>query len=223
MSGIQSLPELLSHALAIETEAVDRYTLLADQMEVHNNPELATIFRKLAHVEGLHAKEIEERAAGLDLPDLKPWEYEWANGDSPEAIDPVEAHYLMTPHHALKMALAAEQRAFAFFDGLAGKVEDAELRKLAKEFADEEREHVRLVEELLARYPEPPADWAVTYCSFVNLSANALELKSLIRISSPLIFGRFLKSFFLANSKGFSIASITSLISAFIKYEFTYY
>ena len=145
MTGIRSLPDLLSHALAIETEAVERYTMLADQMEVHNNPELVAIFRKLAHVEGLHAKEIEERAAGLDMPDLKPWEYEWGGGESPEASDPTE--------------VAAEQRAFAFFDDLVGKVEDAEVRKLAKEFAEEEREHVALVEELLERYPQPAADW----------------------------------------------------------------
>ena len=159
MTGIRSLADLLSHALAIETEAVERYSLLADQMEVHNNPELAAIFRKLAGIEGRHAKEIEGRAAGLDLPNLKPWEYEWAGGDSPEAGDSAEAHYLMTPHHALKMALAAEQRAFAFFDGLVGKVEDAAVRKLAAEFAEEERAHVRLVEELLERYPAPAADW----------------------------------------------------------------
>jgi rubrerythrin len=159
MTGIRSLPDLLSHALAIETEAVERYTMLADQMEVHNNPELVAIFRKLAHVEGLHAKEIEERAAGLDMPDLKPWEYEWGSGESPEASDPTEAHYLMTPHHALQMALAAEQRAFAFFNELVGKVEDAEVRQLAEEFAEEEREHVALVEELLERYPQPAADW----------------------------------------------------------------
>ena len=39
-------------------DAVDRYKLLADQMETHNNPELVKIFRDLARAEGIHGEEI---------------------------------------------------------------------------------------------------------------------------------------------------------------------
>jgi len=158
-AGITDLPTLLAHAYAIEVEAEERYTELADQMEVHNNLEVAAVFRKLARVEGLHAAQIKERAGDTELPHIPPWEYAWGSGESPEAGEVLEAHYLMTPHHALTLALHAEQRAFEFFDRLQKTAANEELRAMAAEFAEEEREHVQLVEELLARHPKPAKDW----------------------------------------------------------------
>jgi len=153
------LAHLFAHALTIEMEAEDRYRVLAEQMEVHNNAELATLFAKLSVIEGKHALQIAERARGMELPELKPWDFGWQDVESPEAIDPTDLHYLMSAHHALQLALAAEQRAFAFFDEAAKSATDPEVKAMASEFAEEEREHVRLVEELLGRYPPPPADW----------------------------------------------------------------
>lgn len=157
--GIDSLEVLLAHALMIEVEAEERYQLLASQMEVHNNPELAGIFRKLADIEGRHADELRRRTAEMDLPKLAPWQYQWPDLESPEAPDLGAAHYMMTPWHALQLALQAEQRAFQFFEGLARKTADKEVRKLAEEFAEEEAEHVRLVEELLAKQRAPAGRW----------------------------------------------------------------
>lgn len=158
-SGIDSLEVLLAHALTIEVEAEERYQMLASQMEVHNNPELAGIFRKLAGIEGRHAEELRQRTAEMDLPKLAPWEYQWPGLESPEAADLGAAHYLMTPWHALQLALQAEQRAFRFFDELARKAEDQDVRKLAEELAEEEAEHVRLVDELLAKHQPPAGRW----------------------------------------------------------------
>ncbi len=38
--------EFFAQALAIEVEAAERYTLLADQMDVHDNQHIAAIFSK---------------------------------------------------------------------------------------------------------------------------------------------------------------------------------
>ncbi|MGO9772589.1 MAG: ferritin family protein, partial [Roseiarcus sp.] len=57
-----SVAEFFAQALAIEVEAAERYTLLADQMDVHNNKQIAAIFRKMAAVEGEHRDEIARRA-----------------------------------------------------------------------------------------------------------------------------------------------------------------
>ena len=43
---LNSVAEFFAQALAIEGEATERYNLLADQMEVHNNKEIAAIFRE---------------------------------------------------------------------------------------------------------------------------------------------------------------------------------
>ena len=49
---IGSTEELLAYSMAIETEAVERYNDLADQMEMHHNYDVADLFRKLAEIEG---------------------------------------------------------------------------------------------------------------------------------------------------------------------------
>lgn len=158
--GEFSLLELLAHAYAIEREAEERYVELGDQMETHNNPAVAEIFRKLARVEGLHALQILDQVGEQELPHIPPWEYSWRGTESPEAIDAGDVHYLMTPHHALGLALRAEERAFRFYNAIAATQKDPDVRKLAEEFAEEEREHVRLVMEWLVKIPEPADDWA---------------------------------------------------------------
>ena len=156
---ITSLPEFLAHAHAIEVDAYERYILLADSMDVANNKELAGLFRKLASHEQKHADEILKRAGDIVLPQIRLADQTWADGESPEAASLEQAHYLMTPWHALQMALQAEQRAFDFFDHLCNNVADDEMKKWAEEFREEEAEHVRLVEELLVRYPKPEDGW----------------------------------------------------------------
>ena len=53
-----ALAEMMAQALAIEREAVERYTALADVMEVHNNREVTELFRKMAAIEAKHAEQI---------------------------------------------------------------------------------------------------------------------------------------------------------------------
>ncbi len=65
----------------------------------------------------------------------------------------------MTPYHALTMMLGAEERVFKFYDNLARRSPDGPVKKLAREMAKEEREHVRLVGEWLAKYPAPEDGW----------------------------------------------------------------
>ena len=64
---ISSVEELLAHAKAIESEAMEQYQDLAEQMEVHHNADTAELFRKMAEVESLHVQKILERAEGVDL------------------------------------------------------------------------------------------------------------------------------------------------------------
>jgi rubrerythrin len=64
---VTNLNDLLAVAYQIEIDAVDRYKLLADQMETHNNPELVKIFRDLARAEGIHGEEIRRMAGDFDV------------------------------------------------------------------------------------------------------------------------------------------------------------
>lgn len=150
---MQSLAELLAHALAMEVEAAERYEALAEQMNVHNNPALAELFTSLARIERLHAAQIRARAGAAALPDIPAWEYRWRDPEGPETAPFDAVDYRTTPQRALAAALHNERRAEAFFTGAERTADDAEVRALAAELAEEEREHVRLVERWLARYP----------------------------------------------------------------------
>lgn len=156
--AVASVADLLAHAYAMESEAHERYRDLADQMEVHNNHEVAELFRKMAAIELLHAEKIRERA-GDALKKYAPWTYRWPGFESPEAADVGDAHYLMTPHHALSLARGAERAALAFYENILSAGGDANMLALAGELAEEEREHVALIEAWLAKYPEPAPGW----------------------------------------------------------------
>src|ERR1043165_4029153 len=101
---VGNLQDLLAVAYQIEIDAVARYTLLADQMETHNNPELVKVFRDLARAEGIHGEEIRRMAGDFDVAAHARRIARFA-ADSPEEADLGWAHYLMTPWHALQLSL----------------------------------------------------------------------------------------------------------------------
>ncbi|HSN31336.1 MAG TPA: ferritin family protein [Ideonella sp.] len=155
-----TLAEVMAQALAIEREAVERYGALADVMEVHNNREVTELFRKMAAIEAKHAEQIMSEMgwkSAAEVPHVPRWP---GSGDAPESISTDEIHYLMWPWHALQLALAAEQRAEAFFAALADNAPTDAVRRAATDLRNEEREHVALVKAWLDRTPEPGTDWA---------------------------------------------------------------
>ncbi len=151
---------LLAHAYAIENEAAERYQDLADQMYGCNNTEVGDLFAKLAEIEAKHAAELSQEHGAANTP-MAAADYAWGNLESPEAIPFGDMHYLMGPHQALTLALAAENRALAFYMDVVTQAPTDDLRALAEEFVVEEAEHVALVQEWLQRYPEPDQDWDV--------------------------------------------------------------
>jgi rubrerythrin len=157
---IFSLADLFAVAYRIEADAVERYNVLADQMETHNNPELVKVFRDLARAEGIHGEEIRRMAGDIDVIAHGQRMARWGRGESPEEADLASAHYLMTPWHALQLALAGEQRALAFFTSIVETAKDPKIKKMAEEFVEEEAEHVNLVHRLLRKYPAPDKSWA---------------------------------------------------------------
>jgi rubrerythrin len=150
--------ELMAHALAIEIEACERYTELADIMETHNNRDVATLFRRMAAIERRHAEAIRVE---MGWPADQAPVVERAAAEGPETVEPGDLHYLMQPYHALEVALAAEERAERFFRELARSATTASVRDAAQALAEEEREHVALVREWMTRVPPPQRDWAV--------------------------------------------------------------
>jgi rubrerythrin len=155
---IASASEFMVHAYAMEAEAAERYAEFADSMEVHNNLEVAELFRKLSRIEQRHADQILEQMGWKQSP-VSAANYRWEGTEGPETADPTELHYLMQPYHALQIALINEKRARDFFAHLAKVTTNAGVRKGALEMQEEEAEHVRLIEEWLKRTPKPDPNW----------------------------------------------------------------
>ena len=150
-------PELLhflAHACELEQEAQERYAELADALDAHNNAEVAAFFRAMAEESSRHLAEVSLLAAGLELPALKAWEYDWPGAEAPESASHEAAHYRMTVREAMELALGQERSAEAFYRARSEQAQDEETRQLAAEFADEEAEHA---ERLALRLQDLPA------------------------------------------------------------------
>ena len=152
-----SLADFMARAYAMELEATERYALFADQLETHNNTEVAQVFRKLADIEALHAKQILSQMNWPGLPAL-PVAYAW-EGEAPETAPFESVHYLMQPYHALEIALRCEMRAQEYYESIGREVNDPQVRAAAAELAAEEREHVELIRDWMRRVPQPPMGW----------------------------------------------------------------
>jgi rubrerythrin len=160
---ITSVTELLTHALAMEREAAERYAEFARFMADRERAELAELFAGLARLERDHARSLEQRAgrpAALPAIDAK---VRWLEVGPPDPAVHEWLARMIGPREALAIALEAERRAQAFFTALAESVADAAVRRMALEFAAEEAEHAARLERALAAEPDPRIDWERVY------------------------------------------------------------
>ncbi len=144
-----SIKDALDLAILVEDEAEQRYSELADNLELHNTADAARFFRFMVGCEAKHGEEL--RAKRNEL-----FGDQETNVDSSllwdvEAPGYEVAKTFMTIQDALAVALAAETKAFEFFDGALPEVEDPEVRELFTELRQEEVEHMQMVREQMKR------------------------------------------------------------------------
>jgi len=152
-----TLPEFLAHAVALEREAADRYLELADMMEAHRNDAVSAVFRSMTRFSQMHCDAIKLRIGSTKLPQLKSWEYRWTS--PPEVGGEEGFDYLIEPYNALKYARENEMRAMQYYRSVAGESTDAEVKRLAGEFAHEETEHVAALDKWIELTPRPSMSW----------------------------------------------------------------
>lgn len=152
------LMDALDLAVLIEAEAYDRYRLFAAQLGHRHAGDAASVFASMANNERKHGQALMERRKARfgsvpmrvsrdDLFDI-------------EAPDPGAPRSSMSTLQAFEVALAAEQKAHAFYDQALAHVIDPEIRALFVELRDEETEHVRMVRQAIASLPpEAHEEW----------------------------------------------------------------
>ncbi len=150
-----SLMDALDLASLIELEAKKRYTEFADSLGSRGVDDAGAVFRSMAVNEIKHCEEIAERRLALF-------------GDRPakvtlDDIFDVEApafgdvRWNMSALKAYQLALYSEQKAFAFYDEALEYVTQPDVKALFEELRDEEAEHVRMIEEIIAKLPPSAA------------------------------------------------------------------
>lgn len=147
---MNDVERFLAHAIQLEREAARRYEELAAAMQTDGNAELKTFFARMAHFSRLHLADAVARGGFRDLPQLSDSDYDWPEGTSPETADWVGVDAQMDAGDALQLALASERRGHAYYAAIAATTQDAELRAIAGEFADEEAQHVTELQRLIA-------------------------------------------------------------------------
>jgi rubrerythrin len=144
---IETVEEFLVHAMELEEASYEHYDELADSMEVHNNLQVAELFRKLANYSRLHAEQVHQRAANLTLPQITPWDFKWKTPNSPEAFCMEEADYMMNSAKAMEIALFNEVRGRDFYQYVADSTSSEAVKKLALQMVEEENWHVEMLRE----------------------------------------------------------------------------
>jgi rubrerythrin len=151
--------DFMAGAYVMELEAAERYADFAMQMEMHNNSEVAQLFRKLAKIEGLHARQILDEMGWKTAP-RGTFALRREAPEGAETVPMTELHYLMQPWHALELALESERRAEQHYAKVArDRATPAKVKKVAAEMQADEQEHVRLILEWMKKVPKPDAGW----------------------------------------------------------------
>jgi len=146
-----SLMDALDLAKLIEMEANHRYHMFASQLGHRGGYDAGAFFAMMAENEAKHGRDLEARRKSLF-------------GDTPARVTlddlfDVEAPEMGAPRRgmstvqAFEIGLAAERKAYDFYDVALPGITDPEVRALFTELRDEETEHVKMLQTEMAKLP----------------------------------------------------------------------
>ena len=146
-----SLMDALDLAKLIELEACHRYQMFASQFGHSGVYDAGAFFASMAENEAKHGQELEARRkklfgdapARLTLDDLF----------DVEAPDMGAVTRNMSTVQAFEVGLAAEKKAYDFYDMALPGITNDEVRELFTELRDEETEHVEMLKVAMAKLP----------------------------------------------------------------------
>jgi rubrerythrin len=139
---MKNVEEFLAHTIQLESEAALRFGQLADAMTTVGNKQVGKLFRRLADYSLLHLGDAKARAGFRTLPEMTEGDYRWPDIESPEAAAIWAADPFIGIEQALQVALDAETAGLGFYADVLAHTEDPEIQVLAKEFVEEESQHV---------------------------------------------------------------------------------
>jgi rubrerythrin len=151
---VDTIETFLSLSMLLEYESADRLRELAKFMLNHQATELSELLETLAGYSDQHASEIRELSEGKVLPELVTLDLSWEGLEGPETTAYESVNPQMTVEDMLLIALRNELKGQDFYIDISLNSPDEAVRKLAAEFANEENEHVVMLEKWSASLKE---------------------------------------------------------------------
>jgi rubrerythrin len=150
-----SLMDAIDLAALIEIEAYKRYKQFAERLGSRDIDDAGAVFESMAVNESKHGEQLAERRIALfgETPPVVKLD-DIFDVEAPDFGAPSMG---MSPLKAYQVALSAEKKAFAFYDLALRYVNHPEVKALFEELRDEEAEHVRMLEEIIAKLPPSAA------------------------------------------------------------------
>ena len=144
-----SVMDALDLAILIEEEAHQRYKLFASQLGSYHDA--GKFFASMAENEAKHGNELLARRMALF--GKTPMKVKLTDLFDVEAPDIGAPRRGMSTVQAFELGLAAEKKAYDFYDRALAGITDPEVRTLFTELRDEETEHVEMLREAMAKLP----------------------------------------------------------------------
>lgn len=155
-----NLMDAIDLAMLIEIEANHRYHMFASQLGRGGGYDAGAFFATMAENEAKHGRELETRRKALfgDTPPRLKLD-DLFDVEAPEMGAPRRG---MSTVQAFEVGLAAEKKAYDFYDMALHGITDPEVRALFIELRDEEAEHIERLREAMAKLP-PSANFVVEF------------------------------------------------------------
>ena len=144
-----SLMDALDLAILIEEEARQRYELFAKQL---HGTDSGSFFASMAENEAKHGTEILNQR--MEMFGKVPMKLKLTNLYDVEAPDTGAPRRGMSTVQAFELGLAAEKKAYDFYDMALPGITDPEVKALFTELRDEETEHVEMLQVAMAKLPK---------------------------------------------------------------------
>jgi len=147
-----SLMDALDFAILIEEEARQRYEMFSSQLGRSGSAyDAGSFFASMAKNEAKHGTEILERRMALfgKVP-MKMKMDDIYDIEAPEMGAPRRG---MSTLQAFELGLAAEKKAYDFYDMALPGITDPDVIELFTELRDEELEHVEMLKEAMVKLP----------------------------------------------------------------------
>lgn len=148
---IGSIDELVGYAIKVEEDAAVHYDALASVMDGCGNGEVARLFRQLAGSSRTYLANARTKAGAAEAVKELPADYAWPDQATPERQSDLAGDPVLSRMGALHAALQGETRGYEFYIALSATTKTPEVETMAKAFARQKFEHVKVLEASIVR------------------------------------------------------------------------